>query len=290
MILYNGDLWHYGPMRSLTLTMLMIAMPVAVLAQGPPLMGRGQLDELVSRIALYPDPLLAQIFAAATYPDQIQDADMWANQHRYLHGDELARAINEDRLPWDPSVQALLPFPEVLHRMAIEPNWTRQLGDQFLAQREEVMDAVQRMRHRAYQYGYLRSNPHFAVVVAGPSIVINPVGAGYYYVPVYNPGVVYVAPRPGFFVGGAITFGAGISIGAAFAPWGWGGGRFGWDRHEVFVNNHVWERAYVNRSTYVHPYEVPRYQPARRMEGHRLEEHHHDERRHDDRRHDDRRH
>ena len=261
-------------------TLLLLVVPAALFAQAPPpLMGPGQLDNLVSRIALYPDPLLAQILAAATYPDQITDADMWANQHRYLHGDDLARAINEDHVPWDPSVQALLPFPEVLHTMAIDMPWTQQLGDQFLAQRDAVMDAVQRMRHRAYQYGYLRSNPRFAVVVSGPSIIINPIGAGMYYVPVYNPGVVFVAPRPGFFAGGAITFGAGISIGAAFAPWGWGAGRFGWGAHEVIVNNHPWGRTYGNRATYVHPYEVPRYAPARRVEGHRLEEHRHDGRR-----------
>jgi len=241
-------------------------------------MGPGQLDRLVSRIALYPDPLLAQVLAAATYSDQIYDADMWANQHRYLHGDELARAIEQDRVPWDPSVQALLPFPEVLHMMASDPGWTRDLGDQFLAQRDAVMDAVQRMRHRAYQYGYLRSNPHFAVI-GGPSIVINPVGAGLYYVPVYDPVVVFAPPRPGFVVAGAIGFGVGISLGAAFAPWGWGAARFGWGAHEVIINNRPWVRTYVNRGTYVHPYTVPRYEPSRRVEGHRLEEHHHDDRR-----------
>src|SRR5579862_3579607 len=136
-------------------TFLLTAVSAAFVLAQPPLMGPGQLDQLVSRIALYPDPLLAQVLAAATYPDQIYDADMWANQHRYLRGDDLARAINEDHLPFDPSVQALLPFPEVLHMMASDPNWTRDLGDQFLGQREAVMDAVQRMRHQAYQFGYL---------------------------------------------------------------------------------------------------------------------------------------
>lgn len=263
-------------MRYFSPAILLLTVPAALLAQAPPpLLGPGQLDQLVSRIALYPDPLLAQLLAAATYSDQIPDADMWANEHRYLHGDELARAINEDHVPWDPSVQALLPFPEVLHLMASDPGWTRELGDQFLSQRDAVMDAVQRMRHRAYQYGYLRSNPHLSVFVSGPSIVINPLG-GLYYVPVYNPGVVFAAPRAGFFVGGALTFGVGIGIGAAFAPWGWGAARFGWGAHEVILNNHPWVRTYSNRAAYVHPYTVPRYQPARRVEGHRLEEHRHE--------------
>lgn len=101
---------------------------------------------MVSRIALYPDPLLAQVMTAATYPDQIPQAAGWANAHRYLTGDTLARAIMDDQLPWDPSVMALLPFPSVLDMMARDPGWTQQLGGAVLAQRPDVMDAVQRMR------------------------------------------------------------------------------------------------------------------------------------------------
>jgi hypothetical protein len=94
----------------------------------------GELDRLVSRIALYPDPLLAQVLAAATFPDAIPDAARWADQHHYLTGDALAAAINGDRLPWDPSVQALLPFPNVLDMMASDMGWTQSLGNAFLAQ------------------------------------------------------------------------------------------------------------------------------------------------------------
>jgi Protein of unknown function (DUF3300) len=235
-----------------------------------------QLDQLVSRIALYPDALLAQILAAATFPDQIPDADMWAKQHKYLHGDELARAVADDHLPWDPSVQALLPFPAILHMMNSDPGWTQQLGDAFLSQRNDVMDAVQRMRQHAYDYGYLRTNSQLSVVVSGPRyIVINPVNPVLYYVPVYDPVVVFAPPRPGFVISGAIRFGAGFSLGAAFAPWGWGGARFGWTEHTVVINNHPWSRTYVNRGTYVHPYEkVPHYEPSKRVENHRVEEHH----------------
>src|SRR5579864_2052727 len=86
--------------------------------EGPPSFPPGELDQMVSRIALYPDPLLAQILAAATFPDQIPDAAGWADQHHYLTGDALAEAIQADQLPWDPSVQALLPFPSVLDLMA----------------------------------------------------------------------------------------------------------------------------------------------------------------------------
>src|SRR5271157_2188252 len=84
----------------------------------------GQLDNVVSRIALYPDPLLAQVLTAATYSDQIPDAASWADHHSYLSGDELAQAIQEDNPPWDPSVLALLPFPSVLDQMERDMNWT----------------------------------------------------------------------------------------------------------------------------------------------------------------------
>jgi hypothetical protein len=262
------------------LILAMLALAAAVSAQAPPpppMLGPGQLDHLVERIALYPDALLAQILAAATYPDQIADADMWANQHKYLHGDELAKAITDDHLPWDPAVQALLPFPGVLHEMNSDPDWTQQLGNAFLAQKDAVMDAVQRDRKKAYDYGYLRTSAYINVV-PGPYIVINPVTAGLFYVPVYDPVVVFAAPRVGFVVGGAISFGVGFSIGAAFAPWGWGGVRFGWADHAVFIHGQPWGRTWANRGAYVHPYAARRFAPAERREGHRLEEHH-DERR-----------
>ena len=100
----------------------------------------------MARIALYPDPLLAQILAAATYPNDIPPAAQWADQHHYLTGQALANAITADQLPWDPSVQALLPFPSVLDMMNSDMNWTTQLGNAFLAQQQDVMDAVQRQR------------------------------------------------------------------------------------------------------------------------------------------------
>jgi hypothetical protein len=91
-------------------------------------------------------------------------------------------------------------------------------------------------------------------VTPGPYVTIADVDPGYVVVPVYNPYVVYAAPRPGFFVGGAIGFGFGVGIGGFFRPWGWGYSRFGWDRHELYVNNVRWNRTWVNRGVYVHPY------------------------------------
>src|ERR1700729_355498 len=97
-------------------------------APPPPTFTPGQLDQLVARIALYPDPLLAQVLAAATYPNDIPPAAQWADQHHYLTGQALADAIQADQLPWDPSVQALLPFPSVLEMMNSDMNWTTQIG------------------------------------------------------------------------------------------------------------------------------------------------------------------
>jgi uncharacterized protein DUF3300 len=225
----------------------------------PPLMPPQQLDQLVAGIALYDDGLLAQVLTASTYSNEIPEAANWANRHSYLQGDQLPAAIQQDQLPWDPSVLALLPFPQVLNYMAQNMGWTQELGNAVLAQRADVMDAVQRQRQLAYDYGYLRSSQYQTVTVAGPGqIEIAPVATGYYYVPYYDPRVVFVRPRPGFYVGSVIRWGPGIRIGAAFAPWGWGNVGFGWREHAIIIDRRPWDRTWVNRRTYVHPYAAPR--------------------------------
>ncbi len=241
--------------------------------EAPPSYPPEDLDRMVSRVALYPDPLLAQIFAAATFPNDIPDAARWADQHHYLTGQELADAIQQDQLPWDPSVQALLPFPSVLDMMASDMNWTTDVGNAFLAQQQDVMDAVQRERRKARDFGYLRSNGQI-VVGGGPYITILPVNPGYVVVPYYDPAVVFFAPRPGFFVGGGIRFGFGVTIGGFFRPWGWGYGRFDWGGRRVYINNEPWRRGWDNRREYAHPYAgVRRYAPAERgAERHELHE------------------
>ena len=258
----------------LAVVMALVAAPMFAQDQGqPPSFAPDQLDQMVSRIALYPDPLLAQILAAATYPDQIPDAARWGDQHHYLTGQALADAIQADQLPWDPSVQALLPFPSVLDMMASDINWTTDLGNAFLAQQQDVMDAVQRERRKARDFGYLRSNGQI-IVGGGPYITIAPVNPGFVVVPYYDPRIVFFAPRPGFVVGGAIRFGFGVTIGGFFRPWGWGYDRFDWDRHAVIINNEPWRRGWGDRRAYVHPYPgVRRYAPAERApERHELHE------------------
>ncbi|HYK62987.1 MAG TPA: DUF3300 domain-containing protein [Bryobacteraceae bacterium] len=235
----------------------------------PPLLPPAQLDTLVSRIALYPDPLLAQALAAATYYNEIPEAARWADQHHYLTGQALASAIQADQLPWDPSVQALLPFPSVLDMMASDPGWTQQIGSAFMTQQQDVMDAVQRERVKASNYGYLRTNSQI-VVSPGPYITILPANPNFIVVPAYDPAIVFFPPRPGFVVAGGIHFGFGITIGAFFRPWGWGYNSFDWGRHVVVINNAPWRRAWDPGRVYAHPYAAP----VRRFEGPRPAEPH----------------
>src|SRR5580693_52669 len=139
----------------LQIALLAVAISSVCFGHAPPSFPPGELDRLVQQVALYPDPLLAQVLSASTFSDQISDAARWADQHHYLTGDALAHAITEDQLPFDPSVQAILPFPSVLDMMAADIGWTTQLGNAVLAQRPDVMDAVQRDRALSMQYGYL---------------------------------------------------------------------------------------------------------------------------------------
>jgi hypothetical protein len=241
---------------------------VGLLAQIPP-PPPDRLDQIVARIALYPDPLLAQVLTASTYWNEIPEAAAWADQHRYLSGDQVAAAINEDRLPWHPSVLALLPLPDVLDMMARDMGWTEELGNAVLRERAYVMDAVQRERQRALDYGYLRNGPEYRVVVEPGNIEILPADPVYVYVPYYDPAIVFYRPRPGLYMGGAIRFGPRIFVGGGFAPYGWASPGFGWRSHDIIIDRRPWQRTWENRERYEHPYAVP----PRRWEGPR-EEHH----------------
>ncbi|WP_263375922.1 DUF3300 domain-containing protein [Granulicella aggregans] len=250
--------------------------PPADQAPPPPPMAPQQLDGLVQRIALYPDPLLAQVLTASTFWYQIGDAAGWANQHAYLRGDALAQAIQADNLPWDPSVLALLPFPSVLDMMARDPQWTGNLGNAVLNQRPDVMDAVQRERRIARDYGYLATSPYYDVVDSGGYLEIQPLNPAYYYVPVYDPAIVFFAPRPGFVVAGAIHFGPAIVIGPSFGVFGWFGAGFGWGTHAIFIDHRPWVRTFANRGVYVHPYGRPIARPVGpRIESHPLRDDRH---------------
>jgi len=260
----------FARLLAVGLTALLLAQTGNLAAQPVPL-NPPQLDQLVQRIALYPDPLLAQILTASTYWDQIPDAAAWADQHSYLKGDALAAAIQADHLQWDPSVLGLLPFPSVLDIMAQDQAWTEQLGNAVLNQRPEVMDAVQRMRRVARGYGYLAPNEYVNVVDSGGYIEVLPLNPAVIYVPWYDPYVVFAPPRAGVVVTTAIHFGPAITIGATFGTWGWWiGSGFVWPTHTILIDHRPWVRVWGNRFGYVHPYA----HPWVRLVGPRVEVHH----------------
>jgi uncharacterized protein DUF3300 len=196
------------------------APPEASQSYSPP-----ELDRIVSPIALDPDPLLSQILTAATFSPEIPEAVRWADQHHYLPPAQLPTAIAAARLPRQPSVQALLPFPQVLAMMATNVPWTEELGAAFSWSPQQVMDAVLRQRRVAYSYGYLRSNAQ-VTVNNGPFIDILPADPAFVARAVLPPGDRVRRSAARVVVGAAIRFGYGVRLGVAFAPWGWGTTRF----------------------------------------------------------------
>src|SRR3984957_19996776 len=192
-----------------------------------------QLDALVAPIALYPDALVAQVLAAASYADEVAFADLWLAQNQNLQGTALTQAVGQQS--WDPSVKALTQFPSVLHNLAKNLSWTSSLGQAFENQQSDVMAAVQFMRAQAQAAGTLQSSPQIKVVQQSPqTIVIEPASSSVVYVPQYNPAIVFGTPlvvpasTPPVAVAAGISFGAGVAIGAAFGGGGFVGGGGGW--------------------------------------------------------------
>jgi hypothetical protein len=185
----------------LSLLLLIGTMPFEVAAQtgqsgysgqGVPLTA-DELQQLVAPIALYPDSLVAQVLAAATFPDQIAAAAGWLKQYSSITGPLLMQAV--DAQPWDPAVKALTQFPAVLNNLAANLTWTSELGEAYHTQSADVMAAVQVLRAKALAAGNLKSGAQLSVVQQSPQvIVIQPVNPQVVYVPVYNPAVVYGYP------------------------------------------------------------------------------------------------
>lgn len=218
-------------------------------AQGAVKLPDEQLDSLVAPIALYPDPLLSQTLVASTYPLEVIQLQQWLSKNKDLKGDALTKAVQEQ--DWDPSIQALASLPEVVKQLAENIKWTTDLGNAFLAQQNDLMNAVQRMRMKAKNAGNLKSTEQqkveTKVVESKTVVVIQPASPEVVYVPSYNPVVVYgppaypyppiTYPPPGYYAAGmAISFGIGMAMGAA-----WGGGSgwgCGWGGHNnVYINN-----------------------------------------------------
>jgi hypothetical protein len=153
-----------------------------------------QIEQLLAPVALYPDALLAQLLMASTYPLDIVQASRWVEDHADLEGEALQDAVVEQR--WDPSVQALAFFPSVLQYMNANLDWTQDLGEAFLGQQDEVMEAVQTLRREAHEAGNLEENEHQQVLVEGDTIVVQPAQPEVVYVPSYDPSQVYNQPPP----------------------------------------------------------------------------------------------
>jgi len=229
-------------------------------------MSQSELRGLAAPIALYPDNLVAEVLAAATFPDQVAIADYWLHQNSSLTGNALVQAV--DKESWDPSVKALTQFPSVLDSMAKNLSWTSQLGDAYHTQKSEVMAAVQALRAQAKAAGHLMSTPQITVQQQTPqTIVIEPANPQVVYVPMYNPALIFGYPyvTPGYTLGevaaaNAISFGAGVAVGALMSggwgwhAWGcdWGGGAVVYN-HAAFYGNAAWRGAYAGG---YHPYGV----------------------------------
>ena len=213
---------------------IMASGQVSFAQENAPQFSKDKLDQMVAPIALYPDPLLAQIMMAATYPTEVIEANRWVKQNPNLKGDALKAALAQK--PWDPSVSSLAEFPQVLGQMAKNIDWTMDLGDAFLAQQADVMDAVQRMRGAAKAAGNLTTTPQQKVIVEQEVIRIEPASPQVIYVPAYDPVVVYgpavyyptyyypavMVPPPYYVATSAVAFGVGVAVGAAaFGYWDW---------------------------------------------------------------------
>ncbi|HEY1497404.1 MAG TPA: DUF3300 domain-containing protein [Candidatus Solibacter sp.] len=221
-------------------------------ADGAPMSG-SELDALVAPIALYPDSLVAQILAAATFPDQVAIASYWLQQNQQLTGSLRMQAV--DKQSWDASVKALTQFPTVIANLANNLPWTSSLGEAYHNQAPEVMAAIQRLRAQAKAAGNLKSTPQMSVVQQTPqTIVIQPANPQVVYVPEYNPAVVYGYPyvTPGYtaaaVASGLIGFGAGIALGGGgWNSWNcnWNGGAVVYN-HNNFYGNTAWHGGYYN--------------------------------------------
>jgi hypothetical protein len=255
---------HYGRLRALTRTLpflltvpgLAFGQPVqtptraeamAALNPAPAAFRPAQLDQMLAPIALYPDQLLLELLMASTFPQQVIDAGKWLQDSNNvaLSGDQLVAAL--EPLPWDPSVKALVAFPQIVTMMNDHLDWTEALGTACANQQVAVMARVQFLRQRAVAAGRLVPTPHLRIENQQGEIVIEPDDPAMIYVPVYNPAEAYgqwpdsaeppiYIPPPAGFVEGAIGAGIGFSIGYGVAAPLWGWSHPDWQRHQVVVD------------------------------------------------------
>jgi hypothetical protein len=226
-------------------TLLVVGALLPALAAAQQTFSKEQLEQLVAPIALYPDSLLSQVLMASTYPADVAEAAKWVKANPNQKGDAAVKAVQSQ--PWDPSVQSLVAFPQVLAMMGEKPDWVQNLGDAFLASSKDVLDAAQRLRQAAQKQGNLKTTEQQKVIVEQEPqtqqqvIKIEPANPQTVYVPTYNPTVVYgtwpypayppyyYPPPAAYYPGAALASGImfGVGVAATAALWGgcnWGGG------------------------------------------------------------------
>ena len=240
---------------SSVLVLLVFAFALAPAQAQDAKFSKQQLDQMLAPIALYPDDLLTNVLMASTYPLDVVQAARWRKEsaNSKLKADALSKAL--EAKAWDPSVKALVQFPDVLENMSEQLEWTQKLGDAFLAQQDEVMDQIQYLRSKADGAGHLKSNEQQKVTKeADDVIVIEPASSEVVYVPVYEPSVVYGPwwypddppyywPYPGAVFDNGYYWGAGVAI--AGAIWGWN--HFDWHRHNIDIDANKWNNINANR-------------------------------------------
>lgn len=255
---------------ALMLTFVVLAVPVRAqdvdAAEGAAPLSDAELQQMLAPIALYPDTVLAHILIAATYPLEVVQAQRWVENNPDLAGDAALTAVeNED---WDPSVKALVPFPQVLSNMNSDLDWTQDIGEAFLADEARVMDAIQSLRRQAYDEGNLEGLDRVQVTREKETIIIEPVEREVVYIPYYDSRYVYgrwlwydYPPVYWGYAGypyyGPSSFfywspGVHLSFGFHFSSFAWH------HRHAVVVDHHYYPRYY---SHYGH--EVAHHQHAR---------------------------
>ncbi len=205
--------------------------------QSSPLLSPQQLDDLVAPIALYPDPLVGEVLAACTYPMEVAQAGQWVRDRNGWQPSALLDGAKQQN--WDASVQGLVAFPSVLAQLTQNMSWTTALGNAFLSQQADVMQAIQRMRQQAQARGTLRSNPQETVADEDQNgqqyVTIEPANPDVLYVPEYNPAYVWGAPSWGYYpalyypAGVGLFWSRGINLSFCFGGLGWvGWGGWGW--------------------------------------------------------------
>lgn len=217
-----------------------------------------QLEQLLAPIALYPDTLLSQILMASTYPLEVVEAYRWVSEtnNAALNGQALESALQVR--DWDPSVKSLVPFPDILKTMNDKLGWMQQLGNAFLVQEGDIMDAVQHLRAQAAAAGNLQSNDQQKVTSTQQTIIIEPASTQLVYVPYYDPLVVYglwpwsayppvyFEPFPGYAIHtGIFTW---FSFGTISLFWGWSS--WDWQQHNIHIDRQRYNRLlFFNRRT-----------------------------------------